>query len=96
MVLVFSPQAARDIEEIGDSIASDNPLRAVSFIASMRERCARIETMPRAAPLRPELGEGIRLVVFGNYLIFYAISEKDIRIERILHGARNLPELFGE
>ena len=33
----FSRQAERDIEEIGDFIARDNPGRAVTFIAELRE-----------------------------------------------------------
>jgi toxin ParE1/3/4 len=70
----FSPLAEIDLEEIGDYIARDNPSRAVSFIRELRERCAKITAMPLAAPLRPELGEGVRLVTFGRYLIFYTVD----------------------
>jgi toxin ParE1/3/4 len=90
----FSPLAELDLEEIGDFIARDNPSRAVSFIRELRDRCAKIEAAPLAAPLRHELGEGIRMVPFGRYLIFYGVYSESIRIERILHGARNIPELF--
>lgn len=70
MNCVFSPLAERDIEEIGDYIARDAPYRAVSFIREIREQCFNIIAKPEAAPLRPELGEGIRMVPFGRYLIF--------------------------
>lgn len=69
-------------------------MRAVSFIGEIRERCTKITLTPLAAPLRPELGKDIRMVVFGHYLIFYTVEAKNVRIERILHGARNLPYLF--
>lgn len=94
MQCVFSPLAELDLEEIGDYIARDNPIRALSFIREIRERCNKIAAAPTAAPLRHELGGGIRMVAFGHYLIFYTADSKTVRVERILHGARNIPELF--
>ena len=94
MRCVFSPLAELDLEDIGDYIARDNPSRAVSFIREIRAQCAKITATPEAAPLRHELGEGIRMVSFGHYLIFYTVGAESIRIERILHGARNIPVLF--
>jgi len=90
----FSPRAVRDLEEIGDYIARDNPLRAVTFIQEIRDCCARIVENPQAAPLRSELGEGIRMAVFERYLIFYRQMDDALLIVRILHGARDIQELF--
>ncbi len=86
----FSRQAERDIEDIGDFIARDNPRRAISFIAELRTRCRQIVQFPRAAPLRPEFGRGVRCVVFGRYLIFYVVHARVLEVRRILHGARNI------
>lgn len=86
----FSRQAERDIEEIGDYIARDNPRRAVTFIAEIRERCGHIVQFPHGAPARPALGRGVRCVVFGRYLIFYVVRGRMIEIRRVLHGARNI------
>ncbi len=94
MQCVFSPMAEADLEEIGDYIARDNPRRAVSFIREMRQRCAKIAMNPMAAPLRPELGAGIRMVPFRRYVISYTCDAESIRIERVLHGARNILRLF--
>lgn len=94
MLCIFSPRADLDLEGIGDYIARDNPQRAESFIQEIREQCAKIADMPLAFPLRPELGEGFRMVVFKSYLIFYRSDTDTIRIERILHGARNIQVLF--
>jgi toxin ParE1/3/4 len=90
----FSPLAELDLEEIGDYIARDNPRRAVSFIQEIRERCAKVAASPAAARLRPELGEGIRMVTFGRYLIFFTFNTHRVRIERVLHAARYIPALF--
>jgi toxin ParE1/3/4 len=96
MRCVFSPLAEADMEEIGDYIAQDNPSRAISFIREIRMKCTKIKDQPLASPLRPNLGEGIRMAVFGKYLIFYSFDEMVVRIERILHGARDISELFDE
>jgi toxin ParE1/3/4 len=56
----ISPLAERDLEAIGDYIASDNPLRALSFVAELRTLCAKIAKAPRAYRARPELGKDIR------------------------------------
>jgi toxin ParE1/3/4 len=91
---IFSPLSEADLEEIGDYIARDNPRRALTFVQELRERCTKITHHPEAAPLRPEFGADFRLVPFGRYLIFYTVSAEAVRIERILHGARQLQDLF--
>lgn len=90
MDCVFTGAAAADLEEIGDHIARDDPRAALRFIDALRDRCHRIARMPNAAPLRPVLGTGIRLVPFGTYLILYAQRDGCIVIERIVHGARDI------
>ena len=94
MRCAFTPLAEADLEAIGDHIAQDNPHRALTFIRELRQRCEQIAGMPRAGSLRPELGAGVRVVVFGRYLICYAERSDDVVIERIVHGARSLRELF--
>ena len=95
MKCAFSPAAEHDIEDIGDYIARDNPSRAISFIQEVRARCIKITMAPEAAPLRHELGEGIRMATLEKYLIFYTLDNESVRIERILHGAHNILGLFG-
>jgi toxin ParE1/3/4 len=90
----FSRRARRDIEEIGDFIANENPARAVTFIIELRAHCRRLVDFPAAMPLRPELGEGVRLAVHGNYLILYVIHPDLLEIRRIVHGARDLDSLL--
>ena len=58
MQITLSPLAQRDLEAIGDFIADDNPKRAVSFVAELREQCVTIAKAPQACRLRPELGGG--------------------------------------
>lgn len=87
---VFTRLADRDLEEIADYIARDNPVRAVSFIRELRTRCDRLTDQPLAFPLRPEFGEGVHLLPYGRYLIFYTLRDDSIRIERVFCTAREI------
>ena len=90
MKLALSPRAALDLEEIGDYIARDNPSRAISFVRELKRECHRIAKRPGAFPVRDDLAAGIRMGVHGKYLIFFRVIDKTVRVERVIHGARNL------
>jgi toxin ParE1/3/4 len=94
MRLIFAPLAVADLEEIGDYIALDNPPRALSFVRELRAQCRKILDNPLAFAMREELAPGLRVLPYRHYLIFYRILDKTVRIERILHGARDLGPLF--
>jgi toxin ParE1/3/4 len=90
----FSPLAAKDVENIGDYIFNDSAQAAVAFINALRLRCEKISVAPKSGVARPELGENVRSIPFGNYLIFYQLEDHAIRIERVLHGARDIGAVF--
>ncbi|HEY1751166.1 MAG TPA: type II toxin-antitoxin system RelE/ParE family toxin [Caulobacteraceae bacterium] len=92
----ISPRAALDLREIGDWIAQDNPRRALTFVAELRDHALRIGHAPEAPPRRDDLADGLRMAVHRPYLIFFRIEADAVRIERVLHGARDLRGLFGD
>ncbi|HEX8655409.1 MAG TPA: type II toxin-antitoxin system RelE/ParE family toxin [Allosphingosinicella sp.] len=92
--LEFSPAATQDLVEIAAYIAADDPRRASSFVDELELRCSKLPAFPNAGRARPELSLGLRSVPEGKYVIFYSSSEAGVRIERILHGARDLPAAF--
>jgi toxin ParE1/3/4 len=94
MKLVFSPKAVDDLEEIGDYIARDNPERALSFIAEIEERCQNLLVAPSAFPARDNLLPGARMASYGRYLIFFRVVNGTVRVERIIHGARDLRNIL--
>lgn len=94
MKVIFSPRATEDIEEIGDYIFNDNPKAALKFVSDLRFRCDALKNAPQGGMLRPELGEATRSVPVGRYVIFYTANPDEIRIERILHGARDIPNVY--
>jgi len=94
MQLSFSPKAADDLEEIADYISRDNPFRAISFLYELESHCQKITEMPGVYPLREDLAPEIRMAVHKNYLILFSLLEDIVRIERIVHGARKITDLF--
>jgi toxin ParE1/3/4 len=91
MAFVLAPRADRDLEEIADYIAEDNPDRAVTFIDELLVRCAVIDEQPLAYPRRDEFGAGIRMAIHARYRILFRTGSEGVRIERVLHSARRLP-----
>ena len=90
MKVVFSPAAEADLIDIALYIAADNPTRAFSFVAELEATSQRLGDAFSIGRARPELGEGVRVLSHGNYLIFYRQADDALRIERILHGARDI------
>lgn len=93
--LEFSPEAEADLIEIATYIARDNRQRAHSFVDELEARCADLILFPDAGRARPELAPVLRSKPHGRYVIFYSVGTEAVRIERILHGARDLEGEFG-
>ena len=89
MKVEFSPVAKDDLLEIALYIAQDNPVRALSFVDELETQCLRLGQAAGSGAPRPELGEGVRMLPHGRYLIFYREHASMLRIERIMHGARD-------
>ncbi len=95
MQITVKPEAEQDLRDIGRYIARDNPGGAISYIRVLRQQIAKIADHPRSYPVRDDLGDGLRKAVYGKYLILFVITDNDvIEILRVLHGARDLGEVF--
>jgi plasmid stabilization system protein ParE len=95
MIVELADEAERDLEAIGDRIAGDNPLRAVTFIRELRARCTALTEFPERFPLVPRYEKhGVRHLVHGNYLIFYRAEAGKVVVLHILHGAMDYAEVL--
>ena len=92
--VTFSPKARDDLIEIGDHIALDSRANARQFVDKLMEQCRRIGTAPMGYVGRDDLAPGLRMAALGRYVIFFRVLGEAVRIERVLHGARNLPTLL--
>jgi toxin ParE1/3/4 len=90
------PKAAADLEDIWFYIATDNVEAAERVIRQIYEAEDRLAAFPESGRTRPELGSDIKSWAVGSYIIFYRIGPSAVEILRILHGARDLGEVFSE
>ncbi|HEY0311601.1 MAG TPA: type II toxin-antitoxin system RelE/ParE family toxin [Allosphingosinicella sp.] len=89
----FSPEAEADLVAIALHIAADDPERALAFVAELESRCLSLTRFPGRGRDRADLAANLRSLVHGRYIIFYTPAAT-VRIERILHGSRDLDAEF--
>lgn len=94
MNIEYSPAVENDLDAVADYIARDNPGRALTFILEIYGEIKAIGKHPLHYRLRPELGADARLARVGRYVILFAVLGDTVRIERVVHGARDLPSLL--
>ena len=90
MRIRISRRAEMDLAEITDFIALDNLGRAHQFEEELLQHAQKIGLTPLAYVERPDLAPGLRSCAHGAYVIFFTVHADGVRIERILHGARDL------
>ncbi len=96
MRLRLSPHVPGDLEEIADFIAQDSPRQAARMLRMLRVRMKEIARQPQLYRARPELGSDARLATAGHYVILFRIRHDVVRIERVVHGSRDLLPILDE
>jgi toxin ParE1/3/4 len=87
-------QAEEDLIEIWTYIAQDNINAADSVLDDIEARFLALAAHPLMGPLRPDIAPELRYFVSGKYLILYRTVPDGIQIVRVVHGARDLSNLF--
>ncbi|HEX4129245.1 MAG TPA: type II toxin-antitoxin system RelE/ParE family toxin [Pirellulales bacterium] len=88
-LVVFSPRAANDLDEIFIYVAADNLSAASRLIQMLEEACMLFGEHPAIGQRRTEFSGEIRSFSRGSYVIFYRVTADRVEIVRILHGARD-------
>jgi toxin ParE1/3/4 len=94
--VTFSPKSRQDLLDIGDHIAKDSRANARRFVAKLIDQCKRIGRAPLGYVSRDDLAPGLRMAALDRYVIFFRVLDGVVRIERVLHGARNLPVVLAQ
>jgi addiction module RelE/StbE family toxin len=83
--------AERDLVDIFEYIAKDNPPAASSLLNEFDRSISNLSENPRlgVVPKDERLKKlGYRILIIRKYLVFYVIKKNSIQIRRVLHGAR--------
>ncbi len=92
--IVRTPAAVRDLEAITDYIAADNLTAALAVYDEIDRLLTRIAEYPEMGEAVDHLSPGLRRLTLGNYLLFYGRADDEIELMRLLHGARDIDQLF--
>ncbi|HPF35611.1 MAG TPA: type II toxin-antitoxin system RelE/ParE family toxin [Candidatus Krumholzibacteria bacterium] len=94
------PRAERDLDEIAAFIAQENLDAALGLYETAQAEFDRLAVMPEIGASRPSMHPRLAdlrmwpLPRFNKVLVFYESAESEVRIVRVLHSARDIPELF--
>ena len=93
--ILRTSQANVDLTEIALRIAEENPTAADHWLDIINAKCQLLAQMPDLGRKRNDLAPGLRGLPVGNYVIFYrALPNDGIQLIRVLHGARDIPEIL--
>lgn len=90
----LSRRAVRDIEGIAVYIAQDDPNAAAEYVDRLQARFQILAENPRMGRDADDFGVDVRAFPIGNYVVFYRAVSGGVLIVRVLHGARNLAQVF--
>jgi toxin ParE1/3/4 len=92
----FTPSASQDLDEITDYLEAERPGTSANLIDTIREKCRLLVQFPEMGRLRDEIAPNVRSILAGSYLIFYRPTQDALQIVRILHGARDIKNIWNE
>jgi len=90
-----TPTSRRDYGAIWDHIAANaTPETADALLWLLDEKLRLISDFPGMGQARPELRPRFRSFPVGRYLLFYRPLRGGIELVRVIHGARDLRQVF--
>jgi toxin ParE1/3/4 len=89
-----TPRADQDLEELWFFIAQDDPATADRWIDTLEEKIRLLADNPLMGPARPDIARELRYHPAGNHLPLYRVIQGGIEIVRVVHGARDLLDVF--
>jgi addiction module RelE/StbE family toxin len=87
----YLPAAEKDLTNILEYIKKDNSSAALKLINEIDETISRLEEFPNMGVIPKDLrlkSLNYRMLIVGNYLVFYTATNNVVEIRRVLHGKR--------
>lgn len=90
--VVRLPRAEEDLVQIWRYIAYDNETAADRLLDRFAEVARKLASHPEAGRSRPELADGMRSFLVGNYVLFYSATPAELVIVRVLSRYLDIDE----
>jgi plasmid stabilization system protein ParE len=92
---VFTPLAARDLNEIWDYLASDSIQAADRVLVALKKALHRLAKNPGQGHWREDPADRRhRFFLVYSYLIVYRSETKPMQVIRVLHASRDIQSLL--
>lgn len=94
--LVYTPEALGDLDDIFDSIALDNPRRAMTYIEEIRQSCRNSCSMPHMGMSRNDLHPGLYILpLWRRIVIACELPSERVDIPRVFSGGQDYETVIG-
>lgn len=90
----FTDAAEQDLLEIEDYLAERSDTAADTVLDDIEATCRLVGEHPGVGRARDELGPGVMSFPVGSYVVFYTEQDDAVVIVRVLHGRRDIPNVF--
>lgn len=94
LAIVVTPTAEVDLVEIWLAIARDKPLAADKMIDRFHATFGTLASNPGIGQSVDRYRKGLRCFSVGKYVVFFKPTEQELVVYRVLHGARNMDDIF--
>ena len=84
----------KDLGEIWDYVAPDSPSAADTLLRTIDSKIRLLSDFPHAGRDRSDVRPRLRSLPTGNYVIYYRPMRKGVEVVRVVHGARDVRQLF--
>lgn len=85
--LVWTKESERWLKDIFDFIAQDDPIAAESVISGIYDKAQQLLQFPESGYRYEGSARDVRILLYGHYRIAYTVSDDQIIVLGVFHGA---------
>ncbi|MCH7814239.1 MAG: type II toxin-antitoxin system RelE/ParE family toxin [Planctomycetes bacterium] len=89
----YTPAARQDLVDILNYIARDRSDAAIAWVEKIEAKCFLIASTPDIGDSQPHLGNGVRAIAIGRYVVFHRGANDRVEILRVIPGDRHITKL---
>lgn len=95
--VLYAPQARQDLAAIRSYLRAEAGVGVANrTLAQIKAKECLLCEFPKSGAPREDLHPGGRMLVMAPYVIIYEVLSTRVHILRVLHGARDLPDVMDE
>lgn len=92
---ILASIAEQDLSDIFDYTEVEYGFdQAVHYLEALEDTFTQLVENPEFGRVRTDIREGLRSITCNSHIVFYRIMLDHIRIVRVLHGSRDLPQFL--